>query len=107
MTVVESINLSTGVATGVVKVSGYYVSGLAPDPLTTAIPEPSTRALMFIGFSGLGFAAYRRSRPVASGAETNPLRQDFTAKSSRSRVHGPRGRGRRRPVAAPHPYRYL
>lgn len=32
------------------------------DPLTTAVPEPSTWALMLIGFGGLGLVAYRRAR---------------------------------------------
>jgi PEP-CTERM motif len=32
----------------------------------TAVPEPSTWAMMLVGFSGLGYAAYRRRRtPVA------------------------------------------
>ena len=31
-------------------------------PLTSAIPEPSTWAMMLIGFAGLGFAAFSRSR---------------------------------------------
>jgi PEP-CTERM motif len=38
---------------------------LISDPLvpgSNAIPEPSTWAMMLIGFAGLGFAAYRRSR---------------------------------------------
>jgi|SRR5688572_12284010 len=30
--------------------------------LTAAVPEPSTWAMMFIGFAGVGFMAYRRSR---------------------------------------------
>ena len=30
--------------------------------LASAVPEPSTWAMMLIGFAGLGFAAYRRSR---------------------------------------------
>jgi hypothetical protein len=28
--------------------------------LTTAVPEPSTWAMMILGFAGLGFLAYRR-----------------------------------------------
>jgi hypothetical protein len=38
---------------------------LISDPLvpgSSAIPEPSTWAMMLVGFAGLGFAAYRRSR---------------------------------------------
>jgi hypothetical protein len=31
-----------------------------------AVPEPSTWAMMIIGFAGLGFAAYRRRRTVAA-----------------------------------------
>lgn len=29
---------------------------------TSAVPEPSTWAMMIIGFAGVGFIAYRRSR---------------------------------------------
>jgi hypothetical protein len=31
-------------------------------PVTPGVPEPSTWALMLLGFAGLGFAGYRRSR---------------------------------------------
>ena len=34
---------------------------LSPTPLT-AVPEPSTWALMLLGFAGVGYAAHRRSR---------------------------------------------
>lgn len=34
-------------------------------PLTSAVPEPSTWAMMVIGFAGLGFAAFGRSRKSA------------------------------------------
>jgi hypothetical protein len=34
---------------------------LTPSAVATA-PEPSTRALLFAGFAGLGFAHYRRAR---------------------------------------------
>ncbi len=32
------------------------------DNITTGVPEPSTWAMMLIGFAGVGFAAYRGSR---------------------------------------------
>ena len=34
----------------------------------SSIPEASTWAMMLLGFAGLGFAAYRRARPVVSVA---------------------------------------
>jgi PEP-CTERM motif len=34
------------------------------DVTTTSVPEPSTWAMMFLGFAGLGYAAYRKSRPT-------------------------------------------
>jgi hypothetical protein len=33
------------------------------DSFTTAVPEPSTWAMMILGFVGLGFMAYRRKSP--------------------------------------------
>jgi len=41
-------------------------SGAAADSLTVSIgvPEPSTWAMMLLGFAGLGFAAYRRASKV-------------------------------------------
>ncbi len=35
-------------------------------PLSGTIPEPSTWAMMVLGFAGLGFAGYRRSRKAVS-----------------------------------------
>jgi hypothetical protein len=32
------------------------------------IPEPSTWAMMLLGFAGLGFAVYRRTRVAVSAA---------------------------------------
>jgi PEP-CTERM motif len=29
----------------------------------TSVPEPSTWAMMVLGFAGLGYAGYRRARP--------------------------------------------
>jgi PEP-CTERM motif len=41
----------------------------AAEPLySTAIPEPSTWAMMLVGFAGLGFAGYRVSRKAAACA---------------------------------------
>ncbi|HWY80458.1 MAG TPA: PEPxxWA-CTERM sorting domain-containing protein [Roseiarcus sp.] len=34
--------------------------------LTLAVPEPSTWAMMVLGFGGLGFAGYRASRKAAA-----------------------------------------
>ena len=71
--------------------AGYYTTGVilqgAQDPQysidfttpvvggsiagTTSIPEPSTWAMMLIGFAGLGYAGFRRSRKSVSG--TMPL----------------------------------
>ena len=38
-------------------------------PITTAVPEPSTWAMMILGFVGIGFMSYRRkSRPALIAA---------------------------------------
>ena len=36
-----------------------------------SVPEPSTWAMMLLGFTGLGFAAYRRARAEARIEEPN------------------------------------
>jgi hypothetical protein len=33
---------------------------------SSAIPEPSTWAMMLLGFAGLGFAGYRARKPTAA-----------------------------------------
>ncbi|MBR0691420.1 PEP-CTERM sorting domain-containing protein [Bradyrhizobium manausense] len=37
-----------------------------PPPVAGAVPEPSTWAMMLLGFGGLGFMTYRRKRAVAA-----------------------------------------
>ena len=41
----------------------FEISGLAP-----AVPEPSTWAMMILGFAGVGFMAYRRKNKMALNA---------------------------------------
>ena len=54
----------------------FVEMSLAGTPLTSppkitlvaGVPEPSTWAMMLIGFAGLGFAGYRTSRKAVSVA---------------------------------------
>jgi PEP-CTERM motif len=47
---------------------GLGDEGWAIENVTVAVPEPSTWAMMLVGFAGLGFAGYRRARPAVSAA---------------------------------------
>jgi hypothetical protein len=39
-----------------------FTQALEFAPVTPAVPEPSTWAMMLAGFAGLGFMGYRRAR---------------------------------------------
>jgi hypothetical protein len=43
-------------------------STLRIDGIASAVPEPATWAMMIIGFSAIGFTAYRRSRKLVAAA---------------------------------------
>ena len=60
-------------------------SGLVHDTgtISSAVPEPSTWAMLLIGFSGLGFGGYRKTRRRAHG----PV-QRMTAAKRTSAAHG-------------------
>ena len=52
---------------------GNYFPAAGADPVllasgTLTVPEPSTWAMMLMGFAGLGFAGYRASRRTAAAA---------------------------------------
>jgi hypothetical protein len=36
--------------------------------LTTPVPEPSTWAMLLLGFAGLGYSSYRKTRQAAVAA---------------------------------------
>ena len=49
--------------------SGSQASPIVDDISITAVPEPSTWAMMILGFAGIGFMAYRRkSKPALMAA---------------------------------------
>jgi PEP-CTERM motif len=49
--------------------SGPGIPGPGLLPIASAVPEPSTWAMMLIGFAGIGFMAYRRkSKPALMAA---------------------------------------
>jgi PEP-CTERM motif len=43
-----------------------FTYALAITGAVSAVPEPSTWAMMLIGFAGLGFVAYRRTKKSAA-----------------------------------------
>jgi len=45
--------------------AGIYLDDVSVTPLTAAVPEPSTWAMMLLGFAGIGFMAYRRKSKSA------------------------------------------
>ncbi len=45
--------------------NGYTPDYTSFDGLMFAAPEPSTWAMMVLGFAGVGFAGYRRTRKAA------------------------------------------
>ena len=51
-----------GIAGGFYTVESTNTSGAATFAITAAVPEPSTWAMMLLGFCGLGFMAYRRKQ---------------------------------------------
>lgn len=58
----NSLGYTFGVDVGVLKTGGTYATGAiaSKDPVVTAVPEPSTWAMMVLGFAGVGFMTYRR-----------------------------------------------
>lgn len=50
---------------GVNDLSDLFVPGAIPGAITAAVPEPSTWAMMILGFGCLGFMAYRRNEKLA------------------------------------------
>jgi hypothetical protein len=48
------------------------VSVTGPAAPSPGVPEASTWGMMLLGFAGLGFAAYRKARPVVLIADPRP-----------------------------------
>ena len=53
------ISLDAGNQTTTATISGL---SLTDSPEVAAVPEPSTWAMMVLGFAGVGFLSYRRTR---------------------------------------------
>jgi len=50
-----------------------FLSGANYSSITDAVPEPSTWAMMLLGFAGIGFTAYRRKNKIALSATDDAL----------------------------------
>jgi hypothetical protein len=48
--------------------AGIYLDDVSVEVVTAAVPEPSTWAMMVLGFTGVGFMTYRRRKPAALAA---------------------------------------
>jgi PEP-CTERM motif len=61
------LGYNSGTSAGVGDGFGFTYDLVDPPP-SPAVPEPSTWAMMALGFAGLAFAGYRRSRKPAAFA---------------------------------------
>jgi PEP-CTERM motif len=61
---IDSFSCYTGTVSG----TRYVEVSADIHPLATAVPEPSTWAMMILGFAGIGFMAYRRKSRVPLAA---------------------------------------
>jgi PEP-CTERM motif len=62
----SAVDVSIGATASFIPESGNFEIGVAA---VAAVPEPSTWAMMILGFAGLGFMAYRRkSKPALIAA---------------------------------------
>ena len=65
---VKLVDLGTGFTTGSSLINAHINLGLTdvahfdPNAVTPAVPEPSTWAMMILGFAGVGFMTYRRRK---------------------------------------------
>lgn len=67
------VNGTTGSDADLGQTFSFLVEGFVDtaftDPVSPAIPEPSTWAMLLLGFAGIGFVAYcRKSKPASMAA---------------------------------------
>jgi hypothetical protein len=58
----QDVDIFSGAPNGLYQVESTNTNGAADFTLTAAVPEPSTWAMMILGFCGVGFMAYRRKQ---------------------------------------------
>jgi hypothetical protein len=50
---------------GFINIGNRALTGQTPFPISSGVPEPSTWAMLLLGFAGVGFMAYRRKSKTA------------------------------------------
>jgi hypothetical protein len=61
-TVTESVSLTAGSNSFQIQYGNVYCCGAATSLSVSGVPEPSTWAMMVLGFAGLGYAGYRKTK---------------------------------------------
>jgi len=59
----QQVDLTFTLPTGFIELA--WTGAYTPPSYVGAVPEPSTWAMMALGFAGLGFMAYRRRKQLA------------------------------------------
>ena len=58
----SAVTASFAIGAGAFTIDYIEANGSPSDLVFSVVPEPSTWAMMLLGFAGLGFAGYRRAR---------------------------------------------